>query len=310
MTGSGRTLRIATRGSDLALWQANFVRSGLERLGHAVELVLVETQGDVDGRPFGQMTGQGFFTKAVQDALLHDRADIAVHSHKDLPSAPVRELEIAAVPSRADARDVLLIRPDAVRPGGDLPVADGAKVGTSAARRRRQLETKRPDLQLAELRGNVPTRIQKLRDGRYDAIVLAAAGIDRLELDLSDLQRVTLEPDVLVPAPAQGALALEARRDDYETTSILTDLHDPFSYRTVAAERGLMAMLQGGCQLALGAHAVYEDGAVKLRAWYEGLACRVEHPSAEGAAMLAYDALGRPAPKTAPAASADRGGLP
>lgn len=305
--GAARTIRIATRGSDLALWQANFVKDGLERLGRTVELVLVETQGDRDGRPFGEMAGQGFFTKAVQDALLDGRADVAVHSHKDLPSEPMPGLEIAAVPARADARDVLLVRPDAVRLGSPLPVAEGAVVGTSAARRRRQLATSRPDLELRELRGNVPTRVDKLRDGAYDAVVLAAAGLERLQLDLSELHREVLAPEVLVPAPAQGALALEIRRDDYDVASILTDLHDPFSYRTVAAERGLMAMLQGGCQLALGAHAVFEDGAVKLRAWYEGAACRVEHPSSEGAAMLAYDALGRPAPRRAPAPSRDGG---
>jgi len=291
------TVRIATRGSDLALWQANFVKHALEVLGHTVELVLVETQGDRDGRPFGEMTGQGFFTKAVQDALLDDRADVAVHSHKDLPSATMPGLEIAAVPVRANPRDVLLVRPGAIRQGDALPVAEGAAVGTSAARRRRQIATLRPDLELRELRGNVPTRVQKLRDGHYDAIVLAAAGLERLALDLSDLHYAQIEPDVLVPAPAQGALALEVRRDAYDVASLLTDLHDPFSYRTVAAERGLMAMLQGGCQLALGAHAEYFDGSVKLRAWYEGVGCQVEHPSAEGAAMLAYEALGRPAPR-------------
>lgn len=307
-------LRIATRGSELALWQANFVKASLERHGHVGELVLVETQGDRDGRPFGEMVGQGFFTKAVQDALLDGRADIAVHSHKDLPSAPTPGLEVAAVPGRADPRDVLLVRRDAYAPGGsansgrtrasasprtgprDIPLPHGATVGTSAARRRQQLLAKRPDLAVEELRGNVPTRVETLRGGRYDAIVLAAAGIDRLALDLGDLEVVVLDPEVLVPAPAQGALALETRRDAYAVAAVLTDLHDPHAYRTVAAERGLMAMLHGGCQLALGAHAVLHDGGVRLRAWFEGAACVVEHPTAEGAAMLAYDALGRPSP--------------
>ena len=132
----------------------------------------------------------------------------------------------------------------------------------------------------------------------YDAIVLAAAGLERLELDLSGLEVVVLEPQVMVPAPAQGALALETRRDAYEVASLLTDLHDIRTYKAVAAERGLMAMLQGGCQLALGAHAVYEDGVVKLKAWYEGHYIEVANPSSEGAAMLAFEALGRPTVET------------
>lgn len=295
--GPARPVRIATRGSDLALWQAAYVRAGLERLGRRAELVTVETQGDRERGPFAAMQGQGFFTKAVQEAVLDGRADLAVHSHKDLPSAPTPDLEIAAVPPRADPRDVLLMRSEAFDPrAGRLPLKRGATVGTSAARRRRQLGYLRPDLAIAELRGNVPTRVDRLRAGDYHAVVLAAAGLERLDLDLSDLDAIALDPGAMVPAPAQGALALEIRRDDAELAALLTDLHDPRSYRAIAAERGLMAMLQGGCQLALGAHAVFEDGRVTLRAWYEGRGVLVEHPSSEGAAMLAFDALGRPDP--------------
>ena len=292
-------IRIATRKSQLALWQANFVKSRLEALGHGVELVLIETQGDKDYQPFALMQGQGFFTKAVQDAVLTGEADVAVHSHKDLPSAPMPMLEIAAVTVRADPGDVLLVRPERFDASAqNLPLTEGATVGTSAVRRQKQLLALRPDLVTKELRGNVPTRVQKLRDGLYDAIVLAAAGLERLDLDLSGLETLVLEPHVMVPAPAQGALALETRRDAYEVASVLTDLHDLRSYKAVAAERGLMAMLQGGCQLALGAHAVYENGVVKLKAWYEGRYVEVEHPSSEGAAMLAFEALGRPTVET------------
>ncbi len=292
-------IRIATRKSQLALWQANFVKSRLEALGHGVELVLIETQGDKDYQPFALMQGQGFFTKAVQDAVLAGEADVAVHSHKDLPSAPMPMLEIAAVTERADPRDVLLVRPEKFDSSAqNLPLTEGATVGTSAVRRQKQLLALRPDLVTKELRGNVPTRVQKLRDGLYDAIVLAAAGLERLDLDLSGLETLVLEPHVMVPAPAQGALALETRRDAYEVASVLTDLHDLRSYKAVAAERGLMAMLQGGCQLALGAHAVYEDGVVKLKAWYEGHYIEVANPSSEGAAMLAFEALGRPTVET------------
>lgn len=303
----GAPVRIATRGSELALWQAHFVRDRLRALGHEVALVIVETQGDRSRQPFAQMQGQGFFTKAVQDALTDGRADLAVHSHKDLPSAPAPGLEIAAVPERADPRDVLLVRPEAWDDRAPLPVRRGAVVGTSAARRQRQLAFSRPDLEVRELRGNVPTRVEKLRSGAYDAIVLAAAGLARLELDLDGLETRYLEPEVMVPAPAQGALALEIRRDDYGLAQLLTELHDLRAYRSVAAERGLMGMLQGGCQLALGAHARLDADVVRLRAWYEGELAEVEHPSAEGAAMLAYEALGRPAPRAASARAGGRG---
>jgi len=275
------------------------------------------------------MSGQGFFTKAVQDAVLDGRADMAVHSHKDLPSMPFDGLEVAAVTKRADPRDALLIRGQGSgvreqrageRGKGEgerqpstfnlqpstafkssifnlqslISLPEGSVVGTSAIRRQKQLLALRPDVKVKELRGNVPTRIQKLRDGDYDAIVLAAAGLERLELDLSDLGVHPLEPSVMMPAPAQGVLALETRRDGYEIASILTELHDNTTYKAVAAERGLMSMLQGGCQLALGAYATYENGVVSLSAWYEGQRVNVQNPSSENAAMLAFDALGRP----------------
>ena len=293
-------VRIATRKSDLALWQANWVKSRLTALGHPAELVLIETQGDrtqTDGTPFRLMPGQGFFTKAVQDAVLDGQADVAVHSHKDLPSARLAGLELAAVSERADPRDVLLIRPgafDADAPA--LPLKEGMTVGTSAARRRAQLAHLRGDLAVQELRGNVPTRVQKLRNGEYDAVLLAAAGLSRLGLELSGLEVMPLDPQHFVPAPAQGALALEIRDTDYELASLLTDLHDPAAYRGVAAERGLMAMLEGGCQLALGAYATLQDGQVNLTVWYEGKRVTVTNSSSEAAAMLAYDALGRPEP--------------
>jgi len=297
---SVKEVRIATRKSDLALWQASWVRDKLAALGVRSAFVLIETQGDRTqgaGTPFHLMSGQGFFTKAVQDAVVEGRADLAVHSHKDLPSAGVAGLEIAAVTEREDPRDVLLVRPDTFdASAAPLPLRQRTRVGTSAARRQAQLKHLRPDLGVAELRGNVPTRVQKLRDGHYDAVVLAAAGLARLGLDLAGLEVVPLEPHLFVPAPAQGVLALEVRRGDYQLASLLTDLHDVEAYKAVAAERGLMGMLQGGCQLALGAHATLKGGQVELTAWYEGRRVTVSHPSSEGAAYLAYEALGRPAP--------------
>jgi hydroxymethylbilane synthase len=291
-------IRIATRKSKLALWQANWVQVKLSELGHSSELVLVETQGDQDQRDFSSLEGQGFFTKAVQETLLNYSADLAVHSYKDLPSKPIRELEIAAISERADPRDVLLIRRDKVDHQADsFPLVSGTIVGTGAVRRQVQLKQLRADLEVRALRGNVPTRIEKLRAGDYDAIVLAAAGIQRLDLELSDLVLHYLEPHSFVPAPAQGALALEIHRSEYQLASILTDIHHPPSHKCVAAERGLMAMLQGGCQLALGAYATLTDKHIRLTAKFEDKYASVLALTSETAAMLAYEALGRPKPR-------------
>ncbi|ADD28160.1 hydroxymethylbilane synthase [Meiothermus ruber] len=285
-------VRIATRGSRLALWQAGWVQQQLERLGAQVELVVVETQGDRESRPFAQMQGQGFFTKAVQDAVLNWEADLAVHSFKDLPSARPEGLEIAAVPKREDPRELLLVRPEALdeaAPG--LPLRSGALAGTSAARRQAQLRQLRPDLGLKELRGNVPTRVDKLRCGEYDAILLAYAGLKRLELDLSGLYTQVLPTTVLVPAPAQGALALECRSDDHRLKALLQPLDDPQARRTVEAERGLMQKLAGGCQLALGALAQAGPQGLMLLAWYGGRRYQAQAPTPEAVAQVVFDQI-------------------
>jgi hydroxymethylbilane synthase len=290
---SERPVRIATRASDLALWQARSVAARLAELGRASELVLVETSGDRSHAPIASI-GVGVFTKAVQEALLRDEADVAVHSYKDLPSLPAEGLELAAVPPRAAPHEVLLVRPDRHDPSaGLLPLGEGAAVGTSAVRRRALLAALRPDLRAQALRGNVPTRVQRLREGAFDALLVAAAGLDRLALDTADLVRVDLDPEVFIPAPAQGALALEVRRGD-TLADLLTDLHDVVGYPPVAAERTLMAQLRAGCQLALAAHAWRNGGTLEMVAWFEGREARVRHPHPEGLAMLSYDALGRP----------------
>jgi hydroxymethylbilane synthase len=266
-------IRIATRGSQLALWQANWVRAQLEAQGLTCELVLIETQGDREQTAFTKMQGQGFFTKAVQAAVLEDRADVAVHSLKDLPSAITPGLMIAAIPEREDARDVLIANPEFLaeflNDSSPLGLKAGTIVGTSAVRRRAQVEAIDQNLELRELRGNVPTRIEKLRRGEYGAIILAAAGLNRLELGLSDLKMRTLEPHEFVPAPGQGALALECRTDDANAIDALVGLNSDHASMTVTTERGLMAKLEGGCQLALGAHATREPHGWRLQVWYE-----------------------------------------
>lgn len=277
------------------MWQARFVARALAGLGLTAQLVEVATQGDHDQRPFSQISGSGFFTKAVQRAVQAGAADIAVHSYKDLPSAAAPGLVMACVPQRADARDVLLLRPECwAKDGGSLPLKAGCVVGTSAARRREQLLALRPDLRTAELRGNVPTRVAKLREGRFDAILIARAGLDRLRLDLPGLLAVTLPPSLLSPAPAQGALAVEARSDDVELLAHLARLDDRPVRRTVAAERELMALFDAGCQLALGAHAtLVVGGEIELSAWFAGRHVTASHADPVVAACLAHAALVR-----------------
>ncbi len=291
--GSGARVRIATRASDLARWQAHYVAARLEALNLRSELVLVETSGDRSDAPIPQL-GVGVFTKAVQDALLRGDADVAVHSYKDLPSLGVPSLELAAVPPRGPSHEVLLLHPDRHDPeAGPLPLARGATVGTSAVRRQALLNALRPDLRPLPLRGNVPRRVERLRSRDLDAIVVAAAGLDRLLLELDGLIRVDLDPEVFVPAPAQGALALEVRRGD-PLADRITDLHDVPGFPPVAAERGLLGQLQAGCQLALGAHAWRDGATLAMVAWFEGQSVRLRHPEPEGLAMLAFEALGRP----------------
>ncbi|MCL4455243.1 MAG: hydroxymethylbilane synthase [Deinococcus sp.] len=288
----GKRVRIATRGSELALWQARWVASRLEELGAATSLVTVETQGDREQASFAAMQGQGFFTKAIQEALLAGSADVAVHSLKDLPTAPVPGLVLAAIPKREDPREVLLIHPEAFdQEAKTLPVRYGARLGSSAVRRQAQLAQIRPDLIRCELRGNVPTRVEKLRRGEYEAILLAAAGLRRLGLDLSELEEIVLEPAQLLPAPGQGALALECRENDLEVTRLIARLDDPHARATVSAERLLMARLQGGCQLALGAHASMEGGRLSLSAWFGGSVYQGCGTGAEQVAEQVYQQL-------------------
>lgn len=246
---------IGTRGSDLALWQANFVRKELEHRGHEVHIEIIKTQGDkIQDLSFDKMEGKGFFTKEIEDALLRNEIDLAVHSHKDLETNQPEGLEVAAVSSRANPCELLLIRESVHEENALWGLKKDAVVGTSSARRKSQLLALRPDVQIKELRGNVPTRVEKLKSGAYDAILLAKAGILRLELDLSDLVCIDLTPDEFVPAPAQGVLALQIKSSAIELKNILKQINDPAVQKLVHLERSVLNLMDGGCQLPLGVY--------------------------------------------------------
>jgi hydroxymethylbilane synthase len=246
---SGRDrIRLGTRSSPLARWQAEWVAARLATLGVDVEMVHITTQGDVKTGPLGQIGGQGLFTKEIQRALLDNRVDLAVHSLKDLPTNDVPGLVIAAVPPRESTADVLVGQ---FRSLDELP--QGARIGTGSLRRRSQLLHHRPDLQLLEIRGNVDTRLKKLDSGEFDAIVLAQAGLSRL--GLSERIAFILPSNVMLPAVGQGALGLETRVDDSVTRNLLRPLNDSVTFAAVTAERTLLNSLRAGCLAPVGAWA-------------------------------------------------------
>lgn len=248
-----RIIRIGTRGSDLALWQANFVKASLEKLGQQVEIQIIHTQGDkIQDLSFDKLEGKGFFTKEIEQALLEKQVDLAVHSHKDLETTSPEGLTIAAVSDREDPSELLLIRKESVDINQQWNLKENAVIGTSSARRKSQILAHRADLSIKDLRGNVPTRINKLREGLYDAILLAKAGVNRLELDLSDLHCETLNATEFIPAPAQGVLGLQIRSDDIELLNIMSHLNHEETQARIEIERGVLKKMEGGCQLPLG----------------------------------------------------------
>ncbi len=253
---------IGTRGSQLALWQAHFIKDELQKLGNTVELKIISTAGDRSQQwntSFEKLEGKGFFTKELEEALLSKEIDLAVHSHKDLPTTHPEGLMIAAVTERHDPSELLLVRNESYVHNAPLHVKPKAVIGTSSARRKTQVRTLRNDVELKDLRGNVPTRIDKLRQGQYDAILLAAAGVERLKLDLSDLKYIKLNPTQFVPAPAQGALALQIRKDDLDLFDALQPLHHEATHKTIGLERFVLNQLDGGCQLPLGVYCTHTN---------------------------------------------------
>jgi len=260
-----RTLIIGTRGSELALWQANFVKDSLAAIGIPAELKIIKTQGDrILNLSFDKLEGKGFFTKELEEELLAGTIDLAVHSHKDLPTENPPGLIIAAVSEREDPSELLLILKDCVDVHQKLSVKFGATVGTSSNRRKAQLLAYRPDLEIEDLRGNVPTRIEKLRDEKYDAIMIAKAGVARLGIDLSEFHVEVLTPNEIVPAPAQGALAIQTRETDTELFNALQVLNHPDVAEELAVERTVLKLFGGGCHLPLGCYCYKEDGQFRV----------------------------------------------
>ena len=261
-----RKIIIGSRGSDLALWQANHVLRKVQKLGLTAELKIITTQGDaIQNLSFDKLEGKGFFTKEIEEALLKKEIDLDVHSHKDLPTTSPEGLKIAAVSEREDAAELIVIRKEAVENGLKFSFKKNAKVGTSSARRKSQLLAFRDDIIIEELRGNVPTRIQKLLDKKYDAIMLAAAGVERLRIDLSEFKVVRLDPKEFIPAPAQGVLGLQIREDDHELFEYINKLNSEKVEDIIGVERKVLNLFDGGCQLPLGIYCIKEDN--KFKVW-------------------------------------------
>lgn len=255
MIKTNRTIIIGTRGSKLALWQANHIKDRLEEIGVRSELKIIKTQGDiVQHLRLDKLEGKGFFTKELEEELLRGDIDLAVHSHKDLPTQHPEGLVIAAVSSREDPAEILIVRRESTDPRQRYSLKEGALVGTSSNRRKAQLLALRPDLQFADLRGNVITRVDKLRQENYDAILLAKAGITRIEMDLSEFHVVEISPLELIPAPAQGVLALQTRETDKELIGILEAIHDERTAEEISVERRVLQLFEAGCHAPLGSY--------------------------------------------------------
>ncbi len=289
-------IRIGSRGSALARWQSDHIAAELRNRGHQVSIEILVTTGDrLQRAPFMQVGTKGMFTKEIEEALADERIDLAVHSLKDLPTELPEHFVVVAIPQRADARDAFV----SVRHKDFAALPPGAIVGTSSLRRQAQLRALRSDLQIVELRGNVDTRLRKLHQGQYDAIILAAAGLDRLGL-AADVKEL-FSSQLMCPAAGQGALAIECRTDDKSTRAIVAALdHAPTNF-AVHVERAALAALGGGCHLPVGVYCApagngwtitgvvaRPDGSQVLR---EQMELREQHGSAEDAGRAMADRL-------------------
>ncbi|OLE55223.1 MAG: hydroxymethylbilane synthase [Acidobacteria bacterium 13_1_20CM_3_53_8] len=283
-------LIIGSRGSKLALWQSEWVKAQLEELHDGLEVFIeiIKTSGDANLRaPLAVIGGKGVFTKELEEALLDERIDLAVHSLKDLPTVLPDRLSISAITEREDARDALILNPNLfIEKPSIKNLPQSAVVGTSSMRRMAQLKHLRRDLEIKDIRGNVDTRLRKLDEGEYQAIVLASAGLRRL--GLSNRISAAIGTDEMIPAVGQGALGIETREGDVETNALLSSLNHAETRAACTAERALLRALGGGCQLPIAAHAMVNDGRLKI----EGLVAAVSgeavvRASTEGAASEA-----------------------
>ncbi len=271
-------LRLGTRGSDLARTQSTTIAEQLNSAGFSTELKIIRTSGDRSDAPsFGSIGPHGVFVREIERALVDRSIDLAVHSFKDLSTSSPPELIVAAVPQRLDPADLLIVRHIALDAGSDdwLPLNPCCRIGTASARRTAWLRHYRPDLIIESLRGNVPTRIRRLHEGHYDAIVLAACGVDRLRAGdrlgdaLAGLTVLRLDPERFVPAPAQGALAVQCRQDNDVVRAALAELNDAPSRAAVGAERDALARAEGGCDVAFGAYCLAGESGYELIVMHE-----------------------------------------
>ncbi len=257
--GNGEAIIIGSRASRLALWQANWVRERLAAIGHAARIVEIHTAGDrVRDRPLAALGGRGVFVREIEESLVAGRIDLAVHSLKDLPTEQPEALTIGCVPPREDPRDLL------AAPGSPAlaRLPSGAVVGTGSPRRACQILRLRPDLEIRDIRGNVDTRIAKLGRGDYDAVILACAGVKRIG---AEVEGSILEFDQMLPAPGQGALALEVRADDERMAATIAPMNDAATAASVTAERALLSGLGGGCQAPIAGIGTVEGDVLTLR---------------------------------------------
>lgn len=251
-------IRIGTRGSALARWQAEWTAAALADLGVETELVFIKTTGDVTQGPLGEIGGVGLFTKAIQQALFDSEVDLAVHSLKDLPTEKAPGLILTATPERASNADALVVNADKTDGATTLEtLPKGARIGTGSVRRKAQLLNYRQDFEIEDIRGNLDTRLEKLANGDYDAIILAAAGLTRM--GWSDRISSLIPAEIMLPAIGQGALGLETRAQDMRVREIVGQLNDTATFQSVTAERTLLAELRGGCLAPVGGQATVTD---------------------------------------------------
>ncbi|EGD55366.1 hydroxymethylbilane synthase [Gordonia neofelifaecis] len=282
---AGGTIRIGTRGSLLATTQAQDIADRLTAAGHPAELVIISTAGDTSSAPVAQI-GVGVFTTAIRLALRSGECDVAIHSYKDLPTAPEDDLAMAAVPTRVDPRDALVSRDGMVL--GELP--SGSVVGTSSPRRAAQLRALGLGLEIRPLRGNLDSRLGKVASGELDAIVVARAGLVRI--GRADVVTEALDPLVMLSAPAQGALAVECRSDDAELVRILAELDDPSTRAAVDAERAVLATLEAGCTAPVGALAEVVDSIDEDGRIFAELSLRAAVAAEDGSEVIRASVVG------------------